>query len=53
MEKECCQVNVTELDDGYRIEITGKNIKERCNCWELIEKCCKDRRTASSGEDCC
>jgi hypothetical protein len=53
MEKECCQANVTELDDGYRIEITGKDIKEKGNCWELIEKCCKERQKAGGSDDCC
>ncbi len=44
MEKDRCQINVIELDNGYRIEVTGddvkEGIKENCNCWEYIKKCC-------------
>jgi len=29
MEKERCQIKCTETDDGYRIEISGKDIKEK------------------------
>ena len=51
-EKECCDVKVTELDDGIRVEIRGEGIKERCkvlnecgctdsDTWkEFIKNCC-------------
>lgn len=29
MEKESCQIKCIETDDGYRIEISGKDIKEK------------------------
>lgn len=29
MEKERCQIKCIETDDGYRIEISGKDIKEK------------------------
>ncbi len=52
MEKDCCQINVTELDNGYRIEITGddvkEDIKENCNCWEYIQKCCSNQQKATA-----
>lgn len=32
MEKECGNIKVTETDDGYRINITGKNLKEAMGC---------------------
>ena len=38
MEKQCCNVNVTELDNGYRLEITGDDIKAQCKA--MIEHCC-------------
>ena len=38
MEKQCCNVNVTELDNGYRLEITGDDVKAKCKT--MIENCC-------------
>ena len=38
MGKGCCDVKVSELKDGYRIEVTGKGVKEKCR--SLIENCC-------------
>lgn len=38
MEKQCCSVNVTELENGYRLEITGDDIKEKCAA--MMENCC-------------
>lgn len=32
MEKECCQVKFTETDEGYRIDVTGKSLKEAFCC---------------------
>ncbi len=52
MEKDRCQINVTELDNGYRIDVTGENVKEdikkNCNCWEYIQKCCGDLQKAAA-----
>ncbi len=39
MEKECCNINVTETKNGYCFEIKGKEIKNKCK--SIIEKCCK------------
>jgi len=42
-DKECCDVKVTELDDGIRIEIRGEDIKERC---KVLNECgCTDSDT--------
>ena len=30
MDKKCCSINVTELENGYRFEITGDDLKEKC-----------------------
>ena len=38
MEKQCCSINVTELENGYRLEITGDDVKAKCNT--MIENCC-------------
>jgi len=32
MEKDCGNIKVTETDDGYRIDITGKDLKEAIGC---------------------
>jgi hypothetical protein len=54
MEKDCCNMKVTEIENGYCIEITGKNVKEKyaklmkncCSdvksCEEILMKCCSD-----------
>ena len=56
MEKDCCNMKVTEIDDGIKIEITGKDIKDKCKvmmkncctdekiCEEVIEKCCHEKK---------
>ncbi len=38
MEKECCNVNVTETEDGLRIEIRGEALKEKAAT--LLKNCC-------------
>ena len=38
MEKQCCSVNVTELENGYRVEITGDDVKAKCKT--IMENCC-------------
>jgi len=32
MEKEKGQIRIVETDDGYRIEIKGKDLKEMMSC---------------------
>jgi hypothetical protein len=32
MEKECCQVKFIETDDGFKIEVIGKSLKEAMSC---------------------
>ena len=55
MEKDCCQINVTELDNGYRIEVTGDDVKEKCNCPQMIQKCCGTEQKPAGDEksSCC
>ena len=36
MEKECCQIKVTKIENGCRIEITGENIKDG-NCCQMLK----------------
>ena len=39
VEKECCQIKVTETDEGYRIDVSGKGVKEGGCCMPLIQNC--------------
>lgn len=48
MEKEFGQVKITETDDGYKIEVSGKKLKDAmCCCMPLIASC------RPSKADCC
>jgi hypothetical protein len=51
MDKKCCSFDVTETDNGYRIEITGDDIKEK---WKTIfEKCCDGDKAKEWIAGCC
>ena len=51
MDKKCCSFDVTELENGYRIEVTGDDIKEK---WKTIfEKCCTDEKIKNCFSACC
>ena len=43
MEKECCNMKVTEIEDGIKIEITGKDIKDKCKV--MMQNCCCDEES--------
>ena len=51
MKKDCCRVCVTEIENGYRIEITGDSMKDKfagcCNAEDGVVKknssgCCAE-----------
>lgn len=48
MEKECCSVNVVELENGYKIEVTGEDVKEKCK--DAVDFYVKELK---SGSKCC
>jgi hypothetical protein len=51
MDKKCCSFDVTELENGYRVEVTGDDIKEK---WKTIfEKCCTDEKIKNCFSACC
>jgi len=51
MDKKCCSFDVTELENGYRVEITGDDIKDK---WKTIfEKCCTDEKIKDCFSACC
>jgi hypothetical protein len=39
MEKECCQIKFTETDEGFRIDVTGKNLKDAFCCMPVLQSC--------------
>ena len=47
MNKECCNIKVAELENGYRIEITGEGIKEKC------DSCCTEENIKKCFQSCC
>ena len=51
MEKECCNIKATEIENGYRIEITGVNIKDN-NCMQMLKSFC-DKHKKTDDKGCC
>ena len=52
MEKDCCNIKVTEIENGYRFEITGKDIKDKCK--SIMKNCCPDDKSCMEFfKDCC
>ena len=51
MEKQCCNASITELENGYRLEITGSDIKEKAKT--IFEKCCTDGNMKTMFQSCC
>ncbi len=51
MKKGCCDVKVTEIENGYRIEVTGDGIKERCKA--VFENCCSQGNIEKCLQACC
>ena len=48
MENKCCNISVAELQDGYRLEVTGQDVKERCKT--ILEKCCSGDKMNNCGQ---
>ena len=44
-EKECCDIKIkmTEIENGYRLEVTGEGIKDKCR--PFVENCCTDEKS--------
>ncbi len=57
MDKDSCQINITKKDDGFIVEVTGKNIGELCGCVQhsfdccVASDCCPDSSDASQKDD--
>jgi len=62
MEKEWARVKITETDEGYRVDITGKNLKDLLACCVKVVKdepaegssCCDSSSSEKDGKsNCC
>lgn len=52
MNDECCNIKVTEMDDGYRVEVTGKKFKDHVQ--SVMKKCCTEGKPWKEFmKDCC
>ncbi len=51
MEKECCNVKVTETEDGLRIDIKGEDLKQKCEAF--FKGCCGEDIRKKFSQFCC
>jgi hypothetical protein len=49
MEKECCQVKFIETDNGFKIEVVGKTMKEMMSACCIPIACCAPKTSS----ECC
>jgi hypothetical protein len=49
MEKECCQIKFIETDNGFKIEVVGKTMKEMMSACCIPIACCMPKAAA----ECC
>ena len=51
MEKECCNVKVTETEDGFSREIKGEGLKEKAET--VFKNCCGENMSRKGFQFCC
>ncbi|UCH45832.1 MAG: hypothetical protein JSV11_03760 [Nitrospiraceae bacterium] len=51
MNKECCNIRVSETEKGLSIEVEGDTVKERCR--EMMENCCSGDSMKNFFQSCC
>jgi hypothetical protein len=51
MQKECCNIKVSETEKGFSIEVEGDSVKERCK--EMMESCCSKDTMKNFFQSCC
>ena len=49
-EKKSCNMEVTEIESGYKLEITGEKVKSYLS--SFLERCSSKKKEGSS-EGCC
>lgn len=48
---DCCDIKVSEAENGYTIEITGKDVKEKCKT--IFDNCCSEGNLKKMLQSCC
>jgi len=51
MEKECCNVKITETEDGFRIDVKGEGLKEKVET--VFKNCCSEEMKKKGFQFCC
>ncbi len=51
MNKDCCDIKVSEIENGYRIEIQGEGVNEKCK--SVFENYCSEENIKKYFEKCC
>ncbi len=51
MKKECCNVKVSETDNGYCVEVEGEEVKSKVK--EVMEHCCSKDQMKNWFPSCC
>ena len=51
MSKNCCDINVKEIENGYSVEITGDGVKEKCKT--VFDSCCSEENIKKCFQNCC
>ena len=51
MKKDCCKIDVSEVENGYCVEITGEDVKEKCK--SVFENCYSEEKIKSFIQSCC
>lgn len=51
MAKNCCNISVAEVENGYRVDITGEHVKDECKT--IFENCCTEEKIRSCIQSCC
>ncbi len=51
MKKECCNVKVSETDNGYCVEVEGEEVKSKVK--EVMGNCCSKDQMKNWFPSCC
>ena len=51
MDKQCCDISFTEVENGYRIDIIGEGVKDKCKT--VFENCCTEEKIQECLQSCC
>lgn len=52
MDKDCCNISVKEIDNGYRIEITSNDVKGCCQTViKKMDHCCDESTSTDDKKD--